>query len=223
MDQMEHEKSSLKLEEVILDSSLNDAGTREKQRSLPSKFWCCTIFNMDRDEILRDLEHGTLYIMGKEICPTTKKEHIQAYFEFKKRIRPLEKYSHWKGHWTRRRGSRDDNIIYCSKDGDYITNIEEKELTKEEIKILKEREKEDKIVKRILENDNDKLTEYERFELCEQEIYKLMYKEKTLRAIKSKVRREEYELHIYNLCWPGDKFKDKPKEEMKHALDLMKL
>lgn len=228
---MEHDGTNKKggIEEVILDSSLKSTPTREGKRGIPSKYWLCTIFNMEKEEILKDLEHGTLYILGEEICPTTKKKHIQAYFEFENRVRPLEKYKHWKGHWTRRRGTREDNMVYCSKDGNYITNINEgtklKVLSKEEIKMKSEKEKENKIIRMILEKDNEELTEWERFELCEKEIYKLMYKEKTIRAIKSKIRREEYELHIYNMCWPGDKFKDRPKNwelEKKITMDMYK-
>lgn len=104
-------------------------------RLVPSKFWTFTYYYNEL-ETLDQMEHilkkiEALYIFGKEICPTTGKKHIQGYIEFKTKIRPIETLKWCKTiHWEKRKGTRDQNLIYCSKENDYNTNFDMSNLPK---------------------------------------------------------------------------------------------
>ena len=92
-----------------------------------AKFWCFTWFDFP-DNFADVLEkHPSIYkaIAGKEICPTTQKEHIQGWIEFKSKNRPsclnLPKHIHWECA----RGSYEDNFDYCTKEGNcYFKNVD---------------------------------------------------------------------------------------------------
>lgn len=194
--------------EVILDPPLNEAPPRVRVN--PSKYWCCTIFNMFTDDVLMDLEQGTQYIIGTEMCPTTNKMHLQCYFEFPKRVRPLEKYKNWKAHWSRAKGDRKANIKYCSKDGMFVTNFDkvytindDAELSVHITEVWNKTIKEEKIKKDQIEWRKWKCVIYE--------IYKCMYITKVMKVIKSRKAYKEYEQHIYNLTFPGEEgWKEEP-------------
>lgn len=103
--------------------------TSPLKRIVPSKYWCFTYFFNENDN-LETLETilnkvGEKWIFGIEECPSTKKQHLQGYVEFKFKIRPLEckLLKDYKMHWEKRRGTEQKNIDYCSKDGNFKTNI----------------------------------------------------------------------------------------------------
>lgn len=90
-----------------------------------SRKWCFTLNNYEdnsEEKIVTQL-HNDLYIIGKEIGESGT-PHLQGYLEFKnarsfasvKKILPS-------AHIEKARGTRKDNFIYCSKEGNYITNI----------------------------------------------------------------------------------------------------
>lgn len=60
-------------------------------------------------------------IVGQEKCPTTKKTHYQGYIELtsKQRLSALMKVAP-KTHFEARKGSQEQAIQYCQKDGDFI-------------------------------------------------------------------------------------------------------
>lgn len=98
-----------------------------------SKRWCLTYFYDNGSDgavilenILKPLKAN--YILGRECCPTTGKVHIQGYVEFLSKIRPLENkdLKNLNIHWEKCKGNRQDNIVYCSKENNYITNIKVK-------------------------------------------------------------------------------------------------
>lgn len=104
-------------EEVILNTSS------------PRVRWCFTSFSVNSEnkkwlnfELVPKVK---FLIFGLETCPTTKKEHYQGYVEFKTKIRfkqvkkVLEKIN---PSIRSSRGSKEDNIKYCSKEGDYWIN-----------------------------------------------------------------------------------------------------
>lgn len=108
------------------NSSPSDAKTK---RCVPSKYWCFTYFYKETDN-LETLETilnkiAKKWIFGFEECPSTGKKHLQGYLEFKFKSRPLETklLQDYKMHWEKRRGTADKNIEYCSKDGNFKTNI----------------------------------------------------------------------------------------------------
>jgi len=62
-------------------------------------------------------------IVGREICPETKKIHYQGYIEFntKKRMKQVKDYLASSFiHVEICKGNRDDNVEYCGKDGDIV-------------------------------------------------------------------------------------------------------
>lgn len=99
------------------------------KRIVPSKYWCFTYF-YEENENLETLETilnkiAEKWIFGFEECPTTKKKHLQGYLEFKFKHRPLEckLLKDYKMHWEKRKGTEQKNIDYCTKDGNFKTNI----------------------------------------------------------------------------------------------------
>lgn len=107
-----------------------NTNTSQAKRIVPSKYWCFTYF-YDDNENLETLETilnkiADKWIFGFEECPTTKKKHLQGYLEFKFKHRPLEckLLKDYKIHWEKRRGTYQKNIDYCTKDGNFKTNID---------------------------------------------------------------------------------------------------
>jgi len=105
-----------------------------KPRISQSKYWCFTDFDTNLDKWTTIFEkENFLYIIGKEKCPTTGKDHLQGYIESPKPIRPLEKFSKFKTvHWEKRKGTKEQNITYCSKEKNFISNFEINKKIKDE-------------------------------------------------------------------------------------------
>lgn len=85
-----------------------------------SKRWCYTINNYDPDDALVFLGTPCAYhIMGKEVGSSGTR-HLQGYiiFESSKRLSGVKKI-HPTAHWEIALGTTDQNVKYCSKDGDY--------------------------------------------------------------------------------------------------------
>lgn len=88
--------------------------------------WTFTWCNYPTDwvaQLAHVLDGEVGWIGVPEICPTTGTPHIQGYAEFKSRVRPagykgLPKQIHWGDKDGKpARGSRADNIEYCTKSG----------------------------------------------------------------------------------------------------------
>lgn len=83
--------------------------------------WCFTSYVMDLFERNWEEEEEVKYlVMGKEICPTTGKEHLQGYVELtkKKCMKKVKAILHDPAvHLERRKGSQSEAIAYCKKDG----------------------------------------------------------------------------------------------------------
>lgn len=80
--------------------------------------YCFTDFVLD-ENFLQGLPYEYL-CYGKEICPDTGKSHLQGYIYFKnaKSFSAVRKLLTPR-HIESTNGSTDDNIKYCSKDGDF--------------------------------------------------------------------------------------------------------
>lgn len=98
------------------------------KRCSPSKSWCFTHNNytMDQlDQLVQGFEkYDMQYIIGLE----TGKEgtpHLQGFCHHKTiKFRPIEKLSlNFMPHFEKCKGTFQQNVDYCSKDGDYRTNI----------------------------------------------------------------------------------------------------
>ena len=99
----------------------------KKQRESTSKYWCFTFNNYCESDVVElvnvfksfDLKYIFGEEVGKEGTP-----HLQGYIESKKPIR-------WSGlrlpnkiHWEKRRGTREQNLVYCTKEnGPVHTNM----------------------------------------------------------------------------------------------------
>lgn len=149
----------------------NGDGIKGNTRSLiprqnQGKKWIFTYNNYPEDAVEtmenRFKELNILYIIGKEIAPTTGTPHLQGYFESEKRIRPTEALKlDKKIHYETAKGTREENLRYCSKDKKYITNFNlELELENTELEILKDEQLYDwqKEIIEIIKTKPDKRT-----------------------------------------------------------------
>lgn len=98
--------------------------------------WCFTINNYDEEDI-DTLSHtfsekGWKYIIGREVGENGT-PHLQGFLETKSAIRfkTIKKLMP-RAHIEKTKGTINDNIKYCSKDGDFVSNIEY-EYTAEEL------------------------------------------------------------------------------------------
>lgn len=85
-----------------------------------------TVNNWTEEEytkLLRDFE-ACKYIIGKEVGGEDGTPHLQCYFEFpgQKTYASLRKLVP-RGHWEKAKGNRVENIVYCSKEGDFVSNF----------------------------------------------------------------------------------------------------
>lgn len=100
--------------------------TKSPPRIVPSKRWCFTFNNYSRIE-LETLEtlfknKNCLYIFGLEVG-TSGTPHLQGYIESKTKIRPVETFGFKNIHWEKSKGTKEENILYCSKSGQIHTNM----------------------------------------------------------------------------------------------------
>lgn len=96
------------------------------KRPSPAKRWCFTWCNYpeewEQTVVPEFMSEGTKgYVIGREKCKETGTPHLQGYAEFAKKIR----WSAFKGlpnklHWEAAKGTRQENIHYCTKEGNYI-------------------------------------------------------------------------------------------------------
>lgn len=102
------------------------ADRSEKKRPVPSKRWCFTLNNWVESDLetlelmFKDAECE--YIIGKEIGESGT-PHLQGYIRAPTKIRALEKFKTKNVHWESCRGSHEENIRYCTKDGNYVGNV----------------------------------------------------------------------------------------------------
>lgn len=101
-------------------------------RASVGKRWVFTLFmTPDVNEVtLSNLStifdrDGSKYIVGLEHAPSTGRPHIQGYVSHTKAFRPMEKYREptQGAHWEKAKGNEWQNFQYCSKGGNYRTNI----------------------------------------------------------------------------------------------------
>jgi len=100
--------------------------TKNKPLFEQSRNYCFTDFEfLDYEAIYKEYKDIIRAIgIGVETCPTTKKQHIQGHIQFinKKRLNGVKNIlGSKKIHLESCRGSVEQNIKYCSKDGKYQT------------------------------------------------------------------------------------------------------
>jgi len=81
--------------------------------------WCCTLHNPRAgwQEILEKDEQFKYFVGQTEIGEETKKEHVQAYVEFKNAVRmtKLQVIFGMENHFEKRKGTREQAREYCMK------------------------------------------------------------------------------------------------------------
>lgn len=90
-----------------------------------AKRWCFTWNNYDdksEGELQLCLTAPRKWIYAFE-CGKLGTKHIQGYIEFEKKLRPSTLGLSKKIHWEVAKGQRQANLEYCSKEGDYRTNL----------------------------------------------------------------------------------------------------
>lgn len=95
-----------------------------------SRSWCFTHFDNINNKLNNIIECKYL-ILGKEICPNTKKEHIQGFVYFTNPIsfRGCQKrLSNYCIHVEIMKGSLDQAIDYCKKEGNFVEEGEKPEI-----------------------------------------------------------------------------------------------
>lgn len=97
------------------------------KRTNPRKNWCFTLNNYTDEEygsIVPHFEGLGKYIIGKEIGENGT-PHLQGFLSANKKVRfETLKKVYPRLHLEASRGSMKQNYEYCSKDGDFVSNIE---------------------------------------------------------------------------------------------------
>lgn len=89
----------------------------------PSELWTFTWHDYPTNwEAHFSSRQGQLngYMIGKEVCPTTQRPHLQGWISFPNKSRPSALKLPKCIHWERMRKSETANFKYCSKDKDFV-------------------------------------------------------------------------------------------------------
>jgi hypothetical protein len=89
---------------------------------MTARNWCFTLNNYTSEDITKLDQLDCRYIIyGKEVAPDTGTPHLQGYIQGKRsqRLSWLKKNIHPTAHFEIARGKPDQNIAYCSKEGDF--------------------------------------------------------------------------------------------------------
>lgn len=175
------------------------------------KYWCFTVFGFTKIEVARflALENAeTKFVLGTEICPKTKREHVQGFLQHPIAIRPMERkgYKNLKAHWERAKGSTGANIAYCSKDGDFINNG-----------VVLPYMKECEVIAHM--RDLELFNEVS----IRKEIYKLMIKMNRIKPIKNSIKQKEYVDFIVEKVQDNDDFNWGENNTNYDVLDFVRL
>lgn len=190
------------------NTSTDPNNKRSCARDKIAKGWCFTIFPLNesdtfdytpKDEGILNLllplctdfqESGFKICVGLEICPNTKKEHLQCYVKFDKKQRGFNKIKKYfpKAHIEVAKADANKNVRYCTKDNHVIINNFPPELiNKEEEFVEKYREEITEYInkERIYKIDEQK--EYIRIFVLEK-----MFKEKVIKIRRSGTAQNDY-------------------------------
>jgi hypothetical protein len=83
------------------------------------------------------LELKCKYGFGEEVGKNGT-PHLQGWVESPIRMRPMEKFRNKRIHWEKTKGNRQQNVDYCSKEGNYKTNVMSKQQKRELLEIPEE-------------------------------------------------------------------------------------
>jgi len=105
----------------------NTITSPDRKRIVPSKCWAFTYFYKSENDIMHletilSSDKSWKWIYGRETC-LQGRPHLQGYVNFKNKVRPVEKIKIKEIHWEKTKGTEQQNIDYCSKDGIVTTNV----------------------------------------------------------------------------------------------------
>lgn len=102
-----------------------EGNTITSARISASKKWCFTYNNPQGSlgSIGSVLYKYGLAIVGEEFGEENNTRHFQGYVEFKHKTRPLERFKSWGAHWEKAEGTREQNLTYCSKENNFVSNF----------------------------------------------------------------------------------------------------
>lgn len=99
-----------------------EGNTEPPSQPLRRTFYCFTLHNYELiyEKVIEYLQSiAKKGIIGKEVCPSTGKKHLQGFIALKKAQRITELKIPGKPHIEVCMGSAEQNDEYCSKEGDY--------------------------------------------------------------------------------------------------------
>lgn len=103
-----------------------------KVNQMKNRKWCITINNYVEEDINNFVsvsKKNWKYIFGFEIGKVNNTKHLQGFVYYENCIRLSALKKLWpRGHFIKSDGSIDQNIKYCSKEGDYKSNWTEEEI-----------------------------------------------------------------------------------------------
>lgn len=107
-----------------LSQPVSGAGNTKQPLRVRARRWCFT-WHIEPEDVsnrfLRFLETACVRaVYGHEKCPTTQRSHLQGYLECKNQVElNTLKELDSKIHWEKAMGSPEQNLAYCTKDGDF--------------------------------------------------------------------------------------------------------
>lgn len=97
--------------------------SKKVEQISPSIRWCFTLNNWTKDDLVQISSICTknckIAVIGSEVGEQGT-PHLQGYLEFKTKSRPKSVFTCDKIHWEKSKGNMDDNIRYCSKEGNVV-------------------------------------------------------------------------------------------------------
>lgn len=99
----------------------NPRKKQKKYQISPSKRWCWTYHfrGVPRDPyfLIKELEKKCdVIVIGYETGSSGEKPHLQGYVEFSTKLRPLSLGLYPDIHWEKAKGTREQNVRYCTKE-----------------------------------------------------------------------------------------------------------
>lgn len=120
------------LKKIKVENVEKRGGNTKSPRPNCCTRWCFTWNNYPNDGLDRIiqlcLKKGIQYIIGKEIGELGT-PHLQGYICSKRKFRWSELDLPLSIHWEKAKGNKESNIVYCSKDGQYVCSANLKPLT----------------------------------------------------------------------------------------------
>lgn len=100
--------------------------TPTSKQIAPAIRWCFTLNNWTDDDVksISSIcsKNCKIAIFGSEVGEQGT-PHLQGYIEFKTKSRPKSVFSNERIHWEKSKGNLDDNITYCSKEGNVLFSL----------------------------------------------------------------------------------------------------